>query len=93
MWADASLLESLPNGGAVVAILVVVGIFLKKQERSEDAIRAALAAYAADLASARREYREHIDSIMKLGLDAHRETREAIRALKDARSGAVDEDA
>ena len=71
MFAEASsLLENLPNGGAVVAIIAVVVLFLKKQERSEDAIKAALL-----------EYREHVDSIMRLGLDAHHETRDAIRRL------------
>jgi uncharacterized membrane protein YccC len=92
MWADTAipLLENLPNGGAVVAVLAVVWVFLRKQERSEDAVRAALAAYAADAASARREYREHVTEIMRMGLAAHEETRAAIRAL-DATLGVLKE--
>ena len=81
LWADLSMLEQLPNGGAVVAIIVVVVLFLKKQERSEETIKEIVGAFTAETTASRQEYREHMTGIMGQGLAAHRETREAIRAL------------
>lgn len=85
MWADAaasvSLLDQLPNGGAVVAIIVVVGLFLRHIQQSNETLRGIVAAFTTETTAARTEYREHIRSIMDQGLTAHRETREAIRSL------------
>jgi hypothetical protein len=89
MFADISLLDSLPNGGAVVAIIVVVMLFLRKIEQSEAIIKDITAAFVAETTAARNEYREHVSSIMSQGLEAHRETRDAIRAnLADPRKPA-----
>jgi signal transduction histidine kinase len=63
MPGEATILEQLPNGGAVVAIIVVVWFFLSEIKES------------------RKEYREHLTEIMKMGLEAHKETRDAIRSL------------
>jgi signal transduction histidine kinase len=63
MPVETGLLEHLPNGGAVAAILVLVWFFLSEIKES------------------RKEYREHLTEIMKMGLEAHKETRDAIRAL------------
>lgn len=80
-WADASILDQLPNGGAVVALITVVILFLKKQERSEDTIKDIVGTFTAEIAASRKEYREHVTGIMTQGLEAHAETREAIRSL------------
>jgi hypothetical protein len=87
MWADASLLSQLPNGGAVVAIICVVILFLKRAERSEEMIRSVVDSFTAETSASRAEYREHVGEIMRLGLTAHAETREAIRALTDTLRG------
>jgi hypothetical protein len=81
MFADLSILEHLPNGGAVVAVIAVVVLFLKQQERSADAVQKIVDVFMAETAVSRKEYREHITEIMHLGLAAHHETRDAIRAL------------
>ena len=83
LWADLSILEQLPNGGAVVAIIAVVILFLKKQERSDDTIKEIVGAFTADTAVSRQEIREHMNRILGQALAAHRETREAIRALDE----------
>ena len=58
VWSEASMsiLEQLPNGGAVAAIIVVVILFLKKQERSEETIKEIVGAFTADTAASRQEY-------------------------------------
>jgi hypothetical protein len=62
------LLNQLPNGGAVVAVIAVVVIFLKKQEHYEarmDAIAARIesiaAQFLAESSVARREYLDRLD--------------------------------
>ena len=71
MWAEAtSLLENLPHGGAVVAVIAIVVLFLRKQAEDTATFRAVAA-----------EYRVHMAEIMGQGLAAHRETRDAIRSL------------
>ena len=62
MAGETTLLEQLPNGGAVVAIIVVVWFFL------------------AEIKESRKDYMNHLDAIMKMGLEAHKETRDAIRS-------------
>lgn len=88
---DDGLLQQLPNGGAVVAIIVVVTLFLRHVEKSNETLRAIVATFAAETTSARHEYREHVGAIMQQGLAAHHETREAIRSL-DAALGGLDRD-
>lgn len=91
MWAEAaatvSLLDQLPNGGAVVAIIVVVGLFLRHVEKSNEVLRGVVAAFTAETSAARTEYREHVKAIMEQGLRAHAETREAIRSLDATLAG------
>jgi hypothetical protein len=65
MFADATLLESLPNGGAVVAIIVVVILFLRKIEASESTMKDITAAFLAECKEARKDYREHITSVLE----------------------------
>lgn len=87
MWAEAStLMDSLPNGGAVAAIIVVVVLFLKKQEKSDEALKAMVDSFTAEMVSSRADYRDHLTSIMSQGLEAHKETRDAIRAITQASS-------
>ena len=81
-----SILEQLPNGGAVVAVIAVVIIFLK-------ATKEIVAAFTADTAASRKEYIEHTAEIMRLGLDAHRETRSAIHSLDNTIKGIRDDPA
>ena len=64
LWADLSMLEQLPNGGAVVAIIAVVVLFLKKLERSEDTIKEIVGAFTSETTASRQEYREHVTGIM-----------------------------
>jgi hypothetical protein len=77
MEPASSLVSQLPNGGAVVAILVATWFYLS-------AIKELMASFIAESREARKEYREHITEIMKLGLAAHEETRAAIRMLADS---------
>jgi hypothetical protein len=81
MWGEVSILEQLPNGGAVVAVITVVYVFLRHQEKSNETLKAIVETFTKELSSARTDYREHIGEIMDKGLDAHRETRETIRGL------------
>lgn len=80
--ADMSIMNQLPNGGAVVAIITVVILFLKKQERSDETIAKIVEIFTAETTASRMEYRNHVTSIMDQGLTAHRESRDAIRALE-----------
>ena len=90
MWAETSILEHLPNGGAVVAVIAVVVLFLKAQDQHQQSIRAVVDAFARETASARAEYREHVSAIMAQGLAAHRETRDAIRSAAAPGKGPPD---
>lgn len=78
-----SLIDQLPNGGAVIAIIVVVVVFLKKLDRTDEALARIVAMFTAETTASRKEYREHVTGIMDQGLTAHRETRDAIRSLHD----------
>jgi uncharacterized protein Yka (UPF0111/DUF47 family) len=71
-----SLLDQLPNGGAVIAIIVVTWLYLS-------AIKELMAQFIGESRDSRKEYREHITQIMQLGLTAHEETRAAIRMLAE----------
>ena len=57
---DSSILQQLPNGGYVVAIIAVVVLFLKKQERHEDKVESIVNRFTDELASSRKEYLEHL---------------------------------
>jgi hypothetical protein len=82
IWAaDTSIFDQLPNGGAVVAVVAVVILFLKHLEKSAETTRGIVSTFATETTAARREYREHIAAIMEQGLAAHAETRSAIRSL------------
>lgn len=85
--ASAALIDQLPNGGAVVAIIVVVGLFLRHVEKGNETLRGIVSAFASETTAARQEYREHVSAIMDQGLTAHRETREAIRSLDATLAG------
>lgn len=50
------ILNQLPNGGAVVAIIAVVMIFLKKQEHYEDRMDGIVSSFTAELAESRKDY-------------------------------------
>jgi hypothetical protein len=87
MWADVTLADQLPNGGAVVAVITVVGLFLRHVEKSNETLRGIATAFTAETIAARAEYRDHMTAIMSQGLAAHRETREAIHALDATLAG------
>jgi hypothetical protein len=61
----ADLLQQLPNGGAVVAVIVITLVFLKKQERYEDKISSVSKSFVDEIAAARRDYLERLDKIMR----------------------------
>lgn len=92
MWADASLLNNLKEGGAVVAIIAVVILFLKKQEKSDQNIKDMVNSFQVEMAASHRDFREHVTGIMNQGLTAHRETRDAIRALESTIAGVKKEE-
>jgi hypothetical protein len=79
MWAESSILDNLPNGGAVVATIAVVVLFLKKQESHEVTMKNVVDAFTKEITAARKEYLDHLTDVMNQGLAAHRETRDAIR--------------
>jgi ferritin-like metal-binding protein YciE len=82
MWAaESALLDQLPNGGAVVAVITITVLFIRKLEKTEGMITHLIETFAAESSASRGEYREHVSEIMRQGLTAHAETREAIRAL------------
>ena len=76
-----SLLSQLPNGGGFVGVIVVVVLFLRKQDASETSMKEIVKSFTAETTASRSEYRAHVSEIMQQGLNAHKETREAIRAL------------
>lgn len=55
------ILQHLPNGGAVVAIIAVVILFLKKQERYEDKLEIIVERFTAEIAQSRQDYLERLD--------------------------------
>jgi hypothetical protein len=59
------LLQQLPNGGAVVAIIVVTWIFLKKQERYEDKMDTITKYFVSEIALARKEYLAQIQKLTR----------------------------
>lgn len=59
-----SLLSNLPNGGAVLAIVVVVVFYLKHQERREDQVEAMIKVFTDEIASSRRDYLESLGRLV-----------------------------
>jgi hypothetical protein len=53
----------LPNGGAVVAIIAVVVIFLRRQDTSDARVEAIVKLFTDEIAASRREYVEHLREI------------------------------
>jgi hypothetical protein len=58
-----SILQQLPNGGAVVAIIAVVVIFLRRQDTSDARVEAIVKLFTDEIAASRREYVEHLREI------------------------------
>jgi hypothetical protein len=54
------LLQHLPNGGAVVAVVVVVMIFLKRQDTYDDRMQAIASRFADEIQASRKDYLEHL---------------------------------
>lgn len=63
------LLQQLPNGGAVIAIIAVVVLFLKVQERGEDRRETKLqeitTRFADEIQAAREDYLESLRELTK----------------------------
>jgi hypothetical protein len=76
---ETTLLHQLPNGGAVIAIIVVTWFYLS-------ALKELLSLFLAEISAARKEYKEGMTQIMQMGLAAHEETRAAIRDLRALQS-------
>ena len=58
------LLTNLPNGGAVVAIVAVVVIFLRYQERRDNQTELIVKHFLDEVAVSRREYLDQIERIV-----------------------------
>jgi hypothetical protein len=69
-----NLLKELPNGGAVVAIIVVVMVFLKRSDKHDDAMKGIVTTFVSEVQAARKDYtaelaasrREYLDSLAKI---------------------------
>jgi hypothetical protein len=64
-WGSAivettSLLQQLPNGGAVVALIVVVTIFVKRQDRGDEKMDAIVRRFTEEIATSRKDYLDHL---------------------------------
>jgi hypothetical protein len=59
-----SLLQQLPNGGAVVAIILVVWIFLNKQDKRDDRMEAMVNRFTEEIDRARKDYLDNVKSIL-----------------------------
>jgi hypothetical protein len=81
MWAESGIIENLPNGGAVVAVITITVLFIRKLEKTEGMIQHLVETFMGETIASRAEYREHVSEIMRQGLTAHAETRDAIRSL------------
>jgi hypothetical protein len=57
------ILQQLPNGGAVVAVIAVVMIFLKRQERYEERMDVIADKFMSEIAAARKDYLERLDRL------------------------------
>ncbi len=55
------LLQQLPNGGAVVAVILVMWLAMKRQERSDERLEKIVAKFTDELALSRRQYLEHLN--------------------------------
>jgi hypothetical protein len=58
-----SLLNNLPNGGAVVAIIVVVWFFLSRQDKSDGHMETIVSRFTQELAQARKDYLDHLKEL------------------------------
>ena len=64
---EESILQQLPNGGAVVALIAVVLIFIKRQDRAEERIEAIAKAFTAEIAQSRKDYLDHLRELTGRG--------------------------
>lgn len=56
-----TLLNQLPNGGAVVAIIVITWVFLRHQEQQELRQEAIVKVFLDEVRQARKEYLDRIN--------------------------------
>ena len=63
------ILQQLPNGGAVVALIAVVILFIRHQEHRDDKNDAIAIRFAEEVADARREFVAEIAATRKEYLD------------------------
>ena len=61
--AHEALLQNLPNGGAVVAIIVVVWFFLSRQDKSDGHMETIVTRFTQELAQARKDYLDHLKEL------------------------------
>jgi hypothetical protein len=59
------LLQNLPNGGAVVAIIVVVWFFLSRQDKSDAQVKAIVESFTQELAHTRKDYLDHLRELTR----------------------------
>lgn len=59
------LLTNLPNGGAVVALIVVVWFFLARQDKSDVHVAAIVERFTQELNESRKAYLEHLKELTR----------------------------
>jgi hypothetical protein len=59
------LLQNLPNGGAVVAIIVVVWFFLSRQDKNDAHVAAIVDTFTKELAQSRKDYLDHLRELTR----------------------------
>lgn len=65
MDVEKTIFESLPHGGAVVALIVVVTVFLKRQEKSDETLKDVATLFATEVSESRKAYLASLESLFR----------------------------
>jgi hypothetical protein len=83
MESGGEALELLPNGGIAAALIAVVILFLRRQEKGDQALRENTDAFLGALAESRHEVQEQLRAIAERSAADRKETQALVRQILD----------
>ena len=75
------ILKAMPNGGAVIALIAVVILFLKKQDRTDQMLGEITARFAAEVQSDRQAFQSQLAALMERSEVSQRLYMDQIKAI------------
>lgn len=80
----SDLVKMLPEGGSIVAFIVVVWLFLQQQVKSNALIQELMSKHSADEKAAQEAYQKHVEALTNRTNESQKNFQEQIQRLMEA---------